>query len=320
MNDFPKLPYPYLLEEHIVYKRNKAIAILNPGIQLSFFKNNSKIQITGPGGSVIIDKLKPNDYLASLIAVKAIILGSEHSVRAVQEKLISDAHSRTTSYLCCLAKNCEEIELFYAKLSNCSIAIIGCGGIGSLSAQILVGAGIKKLTLSDHDYIEESNFNRQFFWTRSDIGKLKVDILKLRLLERYDNLQIHLHTEKVQLANLETIVSSVDAILFTADEPIGLLREARAMARKYGKKFVGAGYFMSEAVLSLSANERPTDERSIFPLTLKIAPSFGPSNVEIAGAATSYLLLLLGNLITECDKECVWEVDKWPWSSKKIML
>jgi len=319
MVEFLKLPVPYLLKEHIIYKDQRAIAILNPGIQMSFSQADSKIHVTGPRGTALVDPDQPEDYLASLIAVNAILLGAEQSVHAVQEKLISDRYSRTTSYLCCIAKNCEQIELFYLNVCDCSIAIIGCGGIGTLSAQILAGTGVKKLTLADHDHIEKSNFNRQFFWTLSDIGKLKAEVLKLRLLERYSDLKIQLHTEKAELTTLEAIVSSVDVILFTADEPIGLLREARLMARKHNKKFVGAGYFMSEAILSMSATERPTDERTIFPLSLKIAPSFGPSNVEIAGAASAYLLLLVGNLIEERNEECIWEVNKWPWNSKDFI-
>ncbi|ALL05086.1 hypothetical protein AQ505_05995 [Pedobacter sp. PACM 27299] len=295
MRKFPQLPEPYRLDKHVILKEQKAAAILNPAVQLSFFDTTNKIQVTGPRGTATINPNESADFLTSLIAVNAILTGDEVSILFVQEKLLTDETSRTAAYLCCIADDCDQIMQFYAKIEACSIAVVGCGGIGSLSAQILAGGGIKSIVLADHDQIEKSNFNRQYFWTLKDIGRSKVEVLKENLHERYPELNISVHKEKITDNNLETIIASVDAVLFTADEPIGLLRKARIFSEKHNKKFIGAGYFMSEAILSLSSQERMTDERDILPLPQKIAPSFGPTNVEIAGAASSYLLLLMGD-------------------------
>ena len=52
--------------------------------------------------------------------------------------------------------------------------VVGCGGLGCNVAVHLAGAGIGKLILCDFDTVSESNLNRQFLYTREDIGKSKV--------------------------------------------------------------------------------------------------------------------------------------------------
>lgn len=66
-------------------------------------------------------------------------------------------------------------------LRDKSALILGCGGLGCNIAVHLAGAGIGKLMLCDFDRISESNLNRQFLYTKEDIGKSKVDCAKNRL-------------------------------------------------------------------------------------------------------------------------------------------
>ena len=66
-------------------------------------------------------------------------------------------------------------------ISGHSAAVIGCGGLGTNIAVHLAGAGIGKLLLIDYDRVEERNLNRQYFYTRADIGKEKARLLAERL-------------------------------------------------------------------------------------------------------------------------------------------
>ena len=65
-------------------------------------------------------------------------------------------------------------------LQKSTVGIAGCGGLGSNAAVSLVRAGIGKLILADHDVVEESNLNRQYYF-QSDIGKKKVEALTYHL-------------------------------------------------------------------------------------------------------------------------------------------
>jgi hypothetical protein len=65
-----------------------------------------------------------------------------------------------------------------AELSNCHVAIIGLGGIGSLLAEYLARLGVGHFTLVDDDCVEESNLSRIVGATEADarkrVAKMKV--------------------------------------------------------------------------------------------------------------------------------------------------
>lgn len=41
-----------------------------------------------------------------------------------------------------------------------SVAIVGCGGVGSVAAEMLTRCGVGKLILFDYDKVELANMNR----------------------------------------------------------------------------------------------------------------------------------------------------------------
>ncbi len=47
-------------------------------------------------------------------------------------------------------------------------AIVGCGALGSVSAELLVRAGVGRVTVIDRDYVELSNLQRQTLFDESD--------------------------------------------------------------------------------------------------------------------------------------------------------
>ena len=69
------------------------------------------------------------------------------------------------------------------KIANTRIIIFGVGGVGSWCAESLVRSGIKYITIVDSDRICITNINRQLMATTKTIGQVKVEALKLRLLE-----------------------------------------------------------------------------------------------------------------------------------------
>lgn len=57
------------------------------------------------------------------------------------------------------------------RLRRASAVIIGCGALGSASANALVRAGIGRLRVFDRDYVEESNLQRQLLFDESDAAE-----------------------------------------------------------------------------------------------------------------------------------------------------
>lgn len=64
-----------------------------------------------------------------------------------------------------------------AFLSQCTVGIAGCGGLGSTCAVNLARAGVGKLVIADFDIVTSENLERQYFF-RDQIGKLKVHALR----------------------------------------------------------------------------------------------------------------------------------------------
>lgn len=104
-----------------------------------------------------------------------------------------------------------------ARLRTCTVAIIGCGGLGSNVAEMLVRSGVGRLTLIDFDTVDECNLNRQFFF-RDQIGMPKVVALAENLQRIRFDVRLDLVAERVTRENLMGLVRGACAIVEAVDE------------------------------------------------------------------------------------------------------
>ena len=106
------------------------------------------------------------------------------------------------------------------KLSKAKIIVYGIGGVGSFVVEGLVRAGIENIILVDNDVISPSNINRQIHATTSNIGKLKVECMKERILLINPNVKVETYIptdmsieEEVLIDNSVTyVIDAVDTI------------------------------------------------------------------------------------------------------------
>lgn len=63
------------------------------------------------------------------------------------------------------------------------VAIIGCGGLGGYTIEMLARLGIGKMTVIDPDTFEEHNLNRQILCTINVLGMPKVEVAQARIRE-----------------------------------------------------------------------------------------------------------------------------------------
>ena len=110
-----------------------------------------------------------------------------------------------------------------ARLAASHVAVIGCGGLGSNVAAMLVRCGVGELTLIDFDVVEKSNLNRQLFF-RDQLGMPKTEALRDTLLRINPSVVLRLHQECVTAENLTNLVSGADVVIEAADRA-----EAKAM-------------------------------------------------------------------------------------------
>ena len=92
------------------------------------------------------------------------------------------------------------------KISTAKVIVFGIGGVGSWCVESLVRSGVRHITLVDADAISPSNVNRQLMATSGNIGQVKVDIMRERLLE----------------INPEKQVLTVKISMFGRDTPVEL--------------------------------------------------------------------------------------------------
>lgn len=117
-------------------------------------------------------------------------------------------------------------------LRNKSACIVGCGGLGCNIAVHLAGAGIGKLILCDFDAVCESNLNRQFLYTKEDIGKSKCKAAKKRLSQYSEDTKLTCIERKIQSAEDMEFARACDIILLAVDNA-----DARKAVQSFSVKY-----------------------------------------------------------------------------------
>lgn len=95
--------------------------------------------------------------------------------------------------------------------------IIGGGGLGSNSANLLVRMGVGRVDIIDFDVVDITNLHRTSLFSENDIGKFKAVILQQRLQEINSNVHVKGINQKVSLDNIEYLVHDADIIIDGTD-------------------------------------------------------------------------------------------------------
>lgn len=66
-------------------------------------------------------------------------------------------------------------------LAGARVSVLGQGGVGGVAAELLVRAGVGRVSICDGDRFEASNLNRQVGATRDSLGRDKAEVMAERL-------------------------------------------------------------------------------------------------------------------------------------------
>ena len=103
-------------------------------------------------------------------------------------------------------------------LRNANVLVVGVGGVGAYAAEMIVRAGVGRMTIADADKVSESNINRQLVALHSTIGREKCDILAERLKDINPELQLNVVNRFIKDEETDALLDSdkfdyvVDAI------------------------------------------------------------------------------------------------------------
>uniref|UniRef100_A0A1B6BXP6 Ubiquitin-like modifier-activating enzyme 5 n=1 Tax=Clastoptera arizonana TaxID=38151 RepID=A0A1B6BXP6_9HEMI len=97
----------------------------------------------------------------------------------------------------------------YEKIRNFTVAVVGIGGVGSVTAEMLARCGIGKLLLFDYDKVELANMNRLFFQPHQ-AGLSKVEAAARTL--SFINPDVSIETHNYNITTLDNFNHFMDRI------------------------------------------------------------------------------------------------------------
>ncbi|KAL0945977.1 hypothetical protein HGRIS_012255 [Hohenbuehelia grisea] len=111
-----------------------------------------------------------------------------------------------------------------AKIRGGSVAVVGCGGVGSWAAVMLVRSGVSKIRLVDFDQVTLSSLNRHAAATLTDVGTPKVKCLErtLRQISRWVDVDCRVDIWRKEeggalLEGVDWVVDAIDNITTKVD-------------------------------------------------------------------------------------------------------
>jgi len=105
------------------------------------------------------------------------------------------------------------------KISKSSCVVIGCGALGSVSANLLVRYGFASVKIVDRDFVELANLERQTLFDEDDVGMMKPKALAAAEKLSVVNSEVDVTGEvaDVNSGNVEKIVEGAHLILDGTD-------------------------------------------------------------------------------------------------------
>lgn len=144
--------------------------------------------------------------------------------------LNSEEHSRYSRHLM-LQEIGEEGQ---EKLKQAKVLVIGSGALAAPNLLYLAGAGIGNIGIIDNDIIDLSNLHRQIIFSTKDIGKLKVQCAKERMLAINPTICVQTYPIRCDASNVRDLIANYDFILDATDNFVSkfLINDACVLENK----------------------------------------------------------------------------------------
>ena len=104
-------------------------------------------------------------------------------------------------------------------LSGATVAIVGCGALGALQAELLTRMGVGRLRIADGDIVSLNNLHRQLLFTESDAqGEIpKVTAAATRLATLNSEVSLRTLAERITRDNIAAFAEEADLLLDATD-------------------------------------------------------------------------------------------------------
>ncbi|MDI6724846.1 MAG: HesA/MoeB/ThiF family protein [Methanobacterium sp.] len=183
------------------------------------------------------------------------------------------------------------------RIKDAKITVIGCGGIGGATTEMLIRMGIGNLKIIDKDTFNVSNINRQLMSSFYSVGKSKVNTTYeiLKSINPFTNIEAI--EEEVNESNVERIIEGSDIVIDALDNLLTRIIVSRS-ARDSGIPFIHGAIHGTKGQMSVFTEDTPTYEE-LFKL-----PSLGKdltedviSEVNAMGAEVPPVIAPIPNIV-----------------------
>ncbi len=108
-------------------------------------------------------------------------------------------------------------EAGQARLGAATVLVVGAGGLGSPASLYLAAAGVGRLVIVDGDRVALSNLNRQVLYATADVGRLKAEAARERLLALNPQIEIVAHPHLLTADNGGDLIGNSDLVVEASD-------------------------------------------------------------------------------------------------------
>ncbi len=104
-------------------------------------------------------------------------------------------------------------------IESADVAVLGCGALGTVAAEILVRAGVGRVRLIDRDVVEWTNLQRQSLFCEDDAatGRAKADAAAASLVRINSTVKTEPFVVDVTVDNIRRLLADVDLVIDAAD-------------------------------------------------------------------------------------------------------
>jgi molybdopterin-synthase adenylyltransferase len=207
-----------------------------------------------------------------------------------------------------------------------SALIVGVGGLGSWTAELLVRSGIGRLVIADDDKVDLTNIHRQSLYDQADAieGSPKVQVAVRRLAEINSTVTVEAHQLRADAANITALARGTDLIIDGTDNFLTRFI-INDYSVKYSLPWIFAGVVACEGQLMTVLPSKSACLRCIFDAppppctdpTCRQSGVLGPAVATIASMqAVEAVKILTGN--SDAVSPFLTKIDLWTNSIQRL--
>lgn len=117
------------------------------------------------------------------------------------------------------------------KLFEAKVCVLGCGGLGGFSIELLARIGVGSILVVDGDKFDPTNLNRQLLSNMSTLGRYKAEVAKERINQINPDIQVEALSIFINKDNGKSILNG-QTIVIDALDSIETRKEVASMCNE----------------------------------------------------------------------------------------